>query len=311
MSDKYSKETNDDPLAALLTLPIPTDMEPTAAHTRAVKSLLNDKVRASKSQRVATWRWRAEWLSVAALVIAVVGILFWPASSALRSQVEVTAKTLAPDWIHESITDVDGSQLECWTSPSVGVQVYVFGNGFRIDDAARGMQFTKRPGSSTIYRVGLGNAGTKWAKESQQMKGELLSSPESEVPNDDQTELVADDSYDVMIDGRKLIERIIVTKQGSQTKMGEDNVYHSIYRYDLETGRAVSSESRNATTGEVWAKIRYDYPIAGPSTLAELGVPEDAGIVDGFPPPPDNLFKSRNMRDFLDRLSRAFRRMTE
>jgi hypothetical protein len=71
-------------------------------------------------------------------------------------------------------------------------------------------------------------------------------------------------------DGRRLF--VVKAKGG-----GPYRFHQSIY-VDVQTRRVVSAESREG-------RIEYSYPQTGPMDIYDLGVPRDARVVDGSPPP--------------------------
>lgn len=279
---------DDEAMVALARIPLPADMLPTAEHRSRVKELLGEKTTPAPSPWI---RWRREALAVAAIVLAVAGILLFAPNEPTPN---LTAWSAAADWVHAEFEDQGDGKLDLYVSAELGVQSYVLPNGFRIEDATHQRQFIKRSWESTVYGQPLTpEAAEKFLRL---MKTFIAQTTyPSELDFEDDTELVSDEAHEVMVDGEPMTERTIVVRYGSEK-------VQSIIHYDRATSRAVRSTSTYLSTGKEISTVRYDYPKTGPATLRAFGIRDDVPIVQGFPPKP---WEWRDTLRWLDRVHRS------
>ena len=259
----------DDPVGMLLQTPLPADEKPTTSHVAWVKELVSQRAIPVRPVRV---RWRREILSVAAIVLAVAGIVFWPKPHDLN----VVADTKAPDWSHAIITETGpfGEQIEMWICPSLKIQASKSGDMFLFHDSANQVQYFKNTNSTTIYRAELTPADEKAMIESFKNWEQRTIYP-SKIEADIRP-YVQERIETVKIDDKEWIERTTIYGSGNGS-------YVETALVDPTLGRVVRATYKGGNT-RWWPIYTYDYPPVGPGGLDAFGIPKDAKIVDGMPP---------------------------
>lgn len=280
-----TQETDFDPTARLLADTLNTEPPPAVeARMRerldSLRTRMESPTVALADRHFKPRRWLAGATALAVLSAAVLlAIMLLPIGSS-RALAQIVEAVAAKTWLHASGTGPDGKPAEMWFSTKNGILGCRTGDSLVFVDQVHGtMDVYGAPAApGTVHRMPLENVPSPGIDAARQSFLSLLSGDLQQAMKAGDQQVLEHKKKSIRVDGQDLVEhRFVVGRQGQDAARSE-----SLLQVDPKTSLPVSWQMKLG--GKLLFDFKVSYPDHGPLTIAALGAPESAKIVDGSPP---------------------------
>ena len=280
-----TQETDFDPTARLLADTLNTEPPP-AVEARMRERL--DSIRTRMESPTVTLadrhfkprRWLAGATALAVLSAAVLlAIMLLPIGSS-RALAQIVEAVAAKTWLHASGTGPDGKPAEMWFSAKNGILGCRTGESFVFVDQVHGTMdvFGAPAAPGAVHRMPLENVPSQGIDAARQSFLSLLSGDLQQAMKAGDQQVLEHKTKSILVGGREMIEhRFVVGRKGHDEARSE-----SLLQVDPKTSLPISWQMKLGDKPVF--DFTVSYPDSGPLTIAALGMPENAKIVDGSPP---------------------------
>ncbi|MBC7851943.1 MAG: hypothetical protein IAF94_00760, partial [Pirellulaceae bacterium] len=218
--------------------------------------------------------------ALAALSAAILlGITLVPFGSS-QALAQIAEAVAAKKWLHASGTGPDGKPAEMWFSAKNGILGCRTGDSLVFVDQVHGTMDVYGPPAApgTIHRMPLENVPSQGLDAARQSFLSLLSGDLQQAMKAGDQQVLEHKMKSIRTGERELIEhRFVVGRKGQDAARSD-----SLLQVDPKTNLPVSWQMKLGD--KPLFDFQVSYPEHGPLTIAALGVPESAKIVDGSPP---------------------------
>jgi hypothetical protein len=225
-------------------------------------------------------RWVFGATALAALSAAMLlAILLLPVGSS-RALAQIAEAVAAKTWLHASGTGPDGKPAEMWFSAKNGILGCRSGESFVLVDQVHGTMdvFGGPAAPGAVHRMPLENVPSQGIDAARQSFLSLLSGDLQQAMKAGDQQVLEHETKSIRVGERELIEhRFVVGRKGQDAARSE-----SLLQVDPKTNLPVSWQMKLGD--KPLFDFKVSYPDHGPLTIAALGAPESAKIVDGSPP---------------------------
>jgi hypothetical protein len=280
-----TQETDFDPMARLLADTLNTEPPPNVeSQMRERLDALRIKMESPAVQLAGRIsqprRWAIGATALAALsAVVLLGIILFPLGSS-QALAQIAEAVAGKKWLHATGTGPDGKPAEMWFSAKNGILGCHNGDSFVLVDQVHGtMDMYGGPAApGAVHRLPLENVPSTGLDAARQSFLSLLSGdlPRAMTAGDHQ--VLEHKTKSIRVGGRELVEhRFVVGRKGQEAARSE-----SLLQVDPKTNLPVAWQMKLAD--KPIFDFQVSYPEHGPLTIAALGAPKDAKIVDGSPP---------------------------
>ncbi|MBS0265448.1 MAG: hypothetical protein JSS02_26175 [Planctomycetes bacterium] len=234
-------------------------------------------VRSDRDARRRPWRVGAAAL-VALSAVVLLAIVLWPLGSS-RALAQIVAAVAAKPWLHARGTGPDGQRMDLWFSADRGILAWHSGESFLLVDQDRQTMevFGPPDDSGAIQRLPLEFVPTRGIDAARQGFLALLTGDLRRAMKSGDQQVLEHQQQAISIEGRGLFEHRFVVGRAGDAEPRVENVL----TVDPETALPIAWRMKlgNQQLGD----FKVTYPERGPLTMAALGVPDSAPIVDQTP----------------------------
>jgi hypothetical protein len=225
-------------------------------------------------------RWVIGATALAALSAAVLlGIILFSFGSS-QALAQIAEAVAAKKWLHAKGTGPDGKPAEMWFSAKNGILGCRTGGSFVFVDQVHGTMdvFGGPAAPGAVHRLPLENVPSPGLDSARQGFLALLSGDLQQAMTSGDQQVLEHKTKSMRVGGRDLVEhRFVVGRKGQEAARSE-----SLLQVDPKTNLPVSWQMK---LGDMpLFDFQVSYPDHGPLTIAALGAPEGAKLVDGSPP---------------------------
>lgn len=214
--------------------------------------------------------------TISAAVLVAISFLPFGSTSAVAQIVEAVA---AKKWLHAHGVGPNNQPVDMWFSATNGVLAWHSGeSSVFVDQTARTMDVYGPPApSGAVQRLPLESPSARGIDAARKSFLALLTGDLQRAMKSGDQQVLEQTRKRIVLDGRALVEhRFVVGRRGSDEPQTE-----SLLTVDPQTGLPGNWQMRlgNVLMGE----FELSYPETGPLTIAALGVPDSAPIIDLSP----------------------------
>jgi hypothetical protein len=280
-----TQETDFDPTARLLADTLNTEPPPDVeSRMRERLEELRQKMESppllTAISRNRSRRWIVSVSALAALSAAVlVGIILFPLGSS-QALAQIAEAVAGKKWLHATGIGPDGKPAEMWFSAKNGILGCRNGDSFVLVDQVHGtMDVYGGPAApGAVHRLPLENVPSTGLDAARQSFLSLLSGDLQQAMKAGDQQVLEHKTKSIRVGGRDLVEHhFVVGRKGQEAARSE-----SLLQVDPKTNLPVAWQMKLGD--KPLFDFQVSYPEHGPLTIAALGAPKDAKIVDGSPP---------------------------